>query len=75
MISLRRKRRENRDDQMKAAEEAVMVSEISLEDTLKLRPVIEEVSRRHWKLIHDNHFSERMRQAYVEWTDLGETSQ
>lgn len=62
------RRSQKRDHQAKAAEEALLVARISYEDTLALKPLVEEIGAEHRRLQQENHFSEKIRRAYFEGT-------
>lgn len=62
------RRKHQRDHQAKAAEEALLVARISYEDTLALKPMVEEIGAEHRRLQTENHFSEKIRRAYFEGT-------
>lgn len=59
-------RKSFRDHQSAAAEEALMVARISYEDTLALKPQVQEIGAEHRRLQQENHFSEKIRRAYFE---------
>lgn len=54
------------DHQSAAAEEALLVARISYEDTLALKPVVQEMGEEHRRLQRENHFQEKIRRAYFE---------
>ena len=58
--------KQQRDHQSLAAEEALLVARISYEDTLALRPIVQEIGAEHRRLQKENHFSEKIRRAYFE---------
>lgn len=58
----------SRDHQSQAAEEALLVARISYEDTLRLKPMVQEIGDEHRRLQTENHFSEKIRRAYFEGT-------
>lgn len=60
------KRDRFRDSQAEAADEALLVARISYEDTLALRPLVQEIGDEHRRLQRENHFSEKIRRAYFE---------
>lgn len=66
MICPWRRRQDHRDHQSAAAEEALLVARISYEDTLALKPVVQEIGDEHRRLQRENHFQEKIRRAYFE---------